>query len=958
MPDFSTPVIYSDTLTRRLYANDASMYEELPRGVCFPSSAEELRLLVKKVKTEQISITARAAGTSLAGQTTGNGIIADISRTMDEILWIDPELRQAKVEPGVIRDALNREAAKHGLIFGPDTSTTNRCMIGGMIGNNSAGSFSIKYGSTREHVISIEAVLSDGSFAVFEPLDEEQLQEKLSENTLEGSIYREMVNLLYEYKQKIEDTFPHPDVKRRNTGYALDKLCEMHPITPGGRPFNLCELLCGSEGTLALTVAAVLNLEKIQPYKTLVIPHFQTLDEAMRATVLAVSHNPSAVELIDRTVLDATKGNLEQERNRFFLNDEPACILIIEFDGDSEQEINDKAKKLVLELKSNGFGYAFPHFSDANDMKRVWELRKAGLGLLMGLSDDSKTPSFAEDTAVRVVDLPNYVADFKKLLAKYKTTCVFYAHASVGELHLRPVFDLGKSEDIQKMKSMMEDVALLVKSYRGSLSGEHGDGRNRAPYIELMVGAEMMEVLRKVKNIWDPQHIFNPGKIIDAPPMDTHLRHNPFRKISPMDTVFKWRKEKGFHAALELCNGAGVCRKRAESGGTMCPSYMATFEEKDSTRGRANVFRQLFTEKGTDAFSSEEVKEALKLCLSCKACKSECPANVDMAKMKSEFMQGWNDTHGITFASSFWVNPFPFLKLGALFPAISNAVASSEPGKFVMSHFTGLHSERSLPAFAKQSFYKQLNQLKNSGTKDGPEVVMLVDPFTDLHQPHVAVAAWKVLDTLGCVLHNPIIADTGRTKISGGQPALARKNLNALIPVLSSYAKRGVFIIGIEPSELLTLRDEYKDLCTDEQLQSVSLIASKALLIEEFIATFSEKFSPLLEKTGKGKTVYVHGHCYVKALTGMTFLKKALEISGYNPIIMDTGCCGMAGSFGYRDETYELSIKIGNQRLFPQVNKIQLDALLCTHGFSCHHQIKDGTGKYSYHPAELFSGLE
>lgn len=950
-------IIHSDLLTRRLYANDASMYEELPCGVCFPDTKETLAQLVLKAGFEKTSITARAAGTSLAGQTTGSGIIADISKKMDHILWIDPDIRKARVEPGVIRDTLNREAAKYGLHFGPDTSTTNRCMIGGMIGNNSAGSFSIKYGSTREHVVSIEAVLSDGSLAVFEPLSEDELVEKMSLNSLEGTIYREMLYLLQENKDQIREAFPHPEVKRRNTGYALDKLCEMHPITPGGRPFNLSELLCGSEGTLALTVAAELNLEKIQPQKTLLIPHFHSLEDAMKATVLAVEHHPSAVELLDKTVLDATKGNLEQERNRFFLQDEPNYLLIIEFDGEDATHTLSKAQKLSIELSEAGLAYAFPIISDTNEMKQVWELRKAGLGLLMGLSNDAKTPSFAEDTAVRVVDLPNYIVDFKKLLKKYNTNCVFYAHASVGELHLRPVFDLGKPEDIQRMKAMMEDVALLVKSYRGSLSGEHGDGRNRAPYIELMVGSEIMNLLRRVKAIWDPQHIFNPGKIIDAPPMDTNLRHNPEKQIPKMDTVFRWRREKGFHAALELCNGAGVCQKRAKSGGTMCPSYMATLEEIDSTRGRANIFRQLFTEKGPEAFASEEVNEALQLCLSCKACKSECPANVDMAKMKAEFMQGWNDKHGMSFASSFWVNPFPFLKWGALFPSLSNAIASSAPGKFIISHFIDLHPERSLPAFAKTPFSKEVKKLKSEGTRNGPEVVMLVDPFTNVHQPHVAVATWKLLDRLGCRIHAPIIADTGRTKISGGQPKLARKNLNDLLPTLYAYVKRGVYIIGIEPSELLTLRDEYKDLCTDEQVAMVSLVEEKALLIEEFIKIFAVAFTPKLAHLGKGRKVYVHGHCYVKALTGMSALKDALEIAGYEPLLMDTGCCGMAGSFGYKRETFNLSQKIGQQRLYPQITALGKKALICTHGFSCHHQIMDGTGNYSYHPAELLVGL-
>lgn len=949
----TVPEIFTDALTCRLYANDASMYEEIPAGVCFPRDAEELAELVRYARGQKVSITARAAGTSLAGQTTGAGIIADTSRFMDRILEINAENKSAIVGPGVIRDALNREAGKHGLFFGPDTSTTNRCMIGGMIGNNSAGSYSIKYVSTREHVLAINAVLSDGSMALFEPLSEDGLAQKMRLPGLEGDIYRKLIPLLKKNKEAILEAYPHPDVKRRNTGYALDMLCGMVPIEPGGRPFNLAELLCGSEGTLALTASAEVRLVPVEPYKVLLIPHFHTLDDAMRATVEAVGHGPSAVELIDDNVLEATKRNIEQERNRFFLDGTPKCLLIIEFDGKDTGTLLEKAASLKASLEAKGLGYAMPIIEKPDDVKRVWELRKAGLGLLMGLSDDAKTPSFAEDTAVRVEDLPAYVADFGKLLDKYRTSCVFYAHASVGELHLRPVFDLHKKGDIERMKSMMEDVARLVKSYRGSLSGEHGDGRNRSPYIRMVIGDEMVELLRQVKEIFDPEYVLNPGKIVNPLPMDSNLRHNPNIIADDFDSVFSWRKENGFQSAIELCNGAGVCRKRAESGGTMCPSYMATLDEKDSTRGRANVFRQLFAEKGADVFESGEIHEALKLCLSCKACKSECPASVDMARMKSEFMQGWYDRNGIGFRERFWADPFPLLKIGATFPSLSNAIARSSIGRFIIAQLTGIHSDRKLPEFAKVSFSKWASGRETNPDNIGREVLLLIDPFTDLHLPAPAIAAWKLLDKLGFKLLKPVFMSSGRTLISGGQPKKAKKTVTNLIAKLRPFVERGAVIVGLEPSELLTLRDECPDLCGNHELGDAREIAANAFLLEEFVERYVDAIE--IPINIKKEPVYVHGHCYSKALIGMKPLENALRKFGYEPHLMDTGCCGMAGSFGYRKETHAVSMKIGGQRLFPLIASLPGGTKTCTHGFSCHHQILDGTGVETHHPAELMA---
>ncbi len=943
--------IYSDSLTRRLYANDASMYEELPNGVCFPGNTADLQDLVHTAKAQGQSITARAAGTSLAGQTTGGGIIADVSRFMDAIIEINPNSRKAIVQPGVIRDQLNREAAKHGLYFGPDTSTTNRCMLGGMIGNNSAGSYSIKYGSTREHILEIEAVLSDANKVTFGPLTPEELEEKKSLQNLEGEIYRGMVTLLEENRELITERFPHPDVKRRNSGYALDKLLEMHPFTPNGRPFNLAELLCGSEGTLALTASATVNLVPLHTKKALVIPHFKTLKEAMEATVKAVTYEPAAVELLDKNVLDATKLNIEQKANRFFLKGDPEFILIIEFEGSSAEEMLNKAELLVQVFTAAGMGYAHPVLHANDEMKRVWDLRKAGLGLLMGLGDDAKTPSFAEDTAVRVEDLPAYTADFEKLLQKYNTKCVFYAHASVGELHLRPVFNLAKSDDISRMKEMMTEVTDLVKSYRGSLSGEHGDGRNRSPFLEQFFGSEIITLFRKVKSIWDPEGIFNPGKIVNPLPMDEGLRVNPDKPIAPVETVFKWRDAGGFHKALELCNGAGVCRKRADSGGTMCPSYMATLDEKDSTRGRANIFRQVFTE-GTDSFSSSDIHEALKLCLSCKACKSECPANVDMARMKAEFMQGWHEEKGIKPADRFWMNPLPLLKLGSITPVISNAVASSGIVKSVMASVIGLHPERALPKFAKNSFHSWLKQHEHIFREDG-DVILWVDEFTNLHHPEHAIAAVKVLEKLGYRQVKPIIKNSGRTFISGGMPKKALASLRELYQLLKPYQENGVKIVGLEPSEVLTIRDEFPDLCTDDDRNNVLYLAENTFLFEEFIAQVHPQKWTELNLENHNTKVLLHVHCYVKALTQTKDFVRCLELCGYDVEVLDSGCCGMAGSFGYKKDTYEVSMKIANQRLLPAVNKADELTIICTHGFSCKHQIQDGSGRKVNHPAEL-----
>lgn len=962
----SLPEIFTDLQTRHLYANDASMYEEVPAGVAFPKNLNDIRAIVKQAASESLSITARSAGTSLAGQTTGNGIVMDTSRHMNQIIGINSGQKFASVQPGVIRDTLNRKAAHYLLEFGPDTATTSRCMLGGMIGNNSCGLFSIKHKTTREHVQEIEAVLSDGSVAVFKLLSNDELGQKKQLSSLEGNIYRGIMDLVERNREQILAAYPHPEIIRRNTGYALDRLCEMQPFNKNGRLFNMAELLCGSEGTLAMTASAKVRLVDSAPRRIILAPHFNTINAAMEATVEAVKLKPAAVELVDDIILEATKDNIEQRKNRFFLRGDPKCILIIQFEGDDQDEITSQAQTLKKELIKKGLTDTVPVIDEEEKMNRAWELRKAGLGLLMGLGQDEPTASFCEDTAVRVEDLPAYIRDFQKLLKKFDTHCVFYGHASVGELHLRPVIDIRTKEGIEKLKRFGSEVAELMKKYNGSLSGEHGDGRVRAPYIEQVMGNEMVQLLRKVKDIWDPNDIFNPGKIVRPEPLDQDLRVSAASGKSK--THFKWRKEGGFEGALGLCNGAGVCRKLAESGGTMCPSYMATKEEKDTTRGRANLFRQLFAGKGPDAFTSEELRDALGLCISCKGCKSECPANVDMARMKAEFMQGWHDKNGISLSERFFGQSARFYPLASHFSKITNWIVSKPVSKEIAYQLFNISPERDLPLFADEPFSGWFSNRKNfirptsnsssprlrrAGADAGRRVALFIDIFTNYHEPEIGQAAVRFFERMGYEVIVPDFFELGRTQISKGMLKHAKETLNKTLPKLSVLTKQDIPIVGLEPSEILTLRDEYPDLCEDEQLLSAQRVAKNSYTFAEFAAKALADEEPVQPITKQ--QVYIHEHCHTKSIGDSGASTIALQKAGYNVRQLKTGCCGMAGSFGYEADHYDVSMDIGRLTLFPSINELPEDTLICASGFSCRHQITHGTGRKAWHVAELVS---
>ncbi|MFW6058406.1 MAG: FAD-binding and (Fe-S)-binding domain-containing protein, partial [Persicimonas sp.] len=671
LDDLTTGEPKSDRLHRMLYAQDASVYEEEPLGVVFPRSRKEVERIVEFADTARVPLIPRGGGTSLAGQCVGEGLVVDLGRHMNRILEVNAEERWVRVEPGVILDDLNRHLADYDLFFGPDTSTSNRCMIGGMIGNNSCGSHSIYYGTTRDHVLEVGVVLADGSFEVLGPKERDEWIEREGRGDLLGRAMHTLREVVESNAELIDEHYPRPDVVRRNTGYALDIVSNTQLGGQEGAA-SLASLICGSEGTLGLVTEAKLNLVDRPCENILVCAHFERLREALEATIDAVEHEPAAVELMDRPILELTKGNREQRKNRFFVEGDPEAILVVEFYGDDADEVEHKARRLIEEFKKRGRGYAHPIVRPPDD-GRVWALRKAGLGLLMGLKGDTKPVTVVEDTAVAVDALPDYIDDFADIMDAHGTRCVYYAHASVGELHLRPELNLKDAADAERFKAIAAEVVDLVKHYGGSLSGEHGDGRLRSPLLEQFYGADIMALHRRVKEAFDPHGIFNPRKIVDPEPIDVDWRYGPDKPTPDVgQTVLDWSDDGGLVRAVEKCNGAGVCRKRAEAGGTMCPSYMATLDEKDSTRGRANVFRQaLYSPDPRRAFRNEELREALDLCLSCKACKTECPANVDMARMKAEFTQQYHDKKGTPLSALLFGHYRKLSRLGSILPALT-----------------------------------------------------------------------------------------------------------------------------------------------------------------------------------------------------------------------------------------------------------------------------------------------
>ncbi|MDW7693606.1 FAD-linked oxidase C-terminal domain-containing protein [Flammeovirgaceae bacterium SG7u.111] len=958
---FEGELHYSDTM-KVLYATDASAYRELPLAVAFPKHTADIKTLIDFANTENISLIPRTAGTSLAGQVVGSGIVVDVSRTFTKILEVNKEESWVRLQPGVVRDELNRAIASQGLFFGPETSTANRAMVGGMVGNNSCGSNSVVYGSTREHLLEVEAILSDGSEVTFKALTNEEFEKKCAGKNivspLEQAIYKELQEILSDTsnQQEIRDGFPKPSIPRRNTGYAIDLLLETAPFTAGKEPFNFCKLIAGSEGTLAFITEIKIHVDKTPPaYKTLVCAHFETVDESLHANLVALKHNPSACELMDHYVLECTKTNIEHRQNRFFVNGDPGAILVVEISRDTPKAMDESVNALIADLKKEGYGYDYPLVTGA-DVKKVWGLRKAGLGLLSNLPGDAKPAPVIEDTAVDVEDLPAFIADFNKILKKNDLYCVHYAHAGSGELHLRPIIDLKTQEGHRLFRLIAEEIAKLVKKYRGSLSGEHGDGRLRGEFIQYMVGDKNYKLIERVKEVWDPKGIFNPGKIVGTPPMDTSLRYDAGQKTPNFKTYFDFSNTQGYLRAAEMCNGSGDCRKSELTGGTMCPSYMATRNEKDTTRARANVLREFLTRPTeSNPFAHEEVKEVLDLCLSCKGCKSECPSNVDMARLKAEFYQHHYEQKGVPFRSKMIANVVKANNLASIAPGIYNFLIKNSLTGSLIKQVNGFAQERPIPQLhsttLKKWAKKNIKPLKGANGK----VLLFCDEFTNFNDTPIGIKAVQLLEKLNYAVEIPNHIESGRASLSKGLVKNAKEIATKNVKLLAGKVTPESPLVGIEPSAILTFRDEYPDLVPAELKEAAKEIAANTYLIDEFIANEADKKKiDASYFTTEKQLVKVHGHCHQKALSSLTFTKKMLTLpANYEVHMIPSGCCGMAGSFGYEKEHYEVSMKVGELVLFPTVRKQPDNVIIAAPGTSCRHQIKDGTGRKAIHTLEV-----
>ena len=944
-----------DSLHRHVYATDASVYRMLPLAVAYPRSEEDLRQLIAFANTHGTSLIPRTAGTSLAGQCVGKGIVVDLSRHFTGILGLDLEKKQVRVQPGVIRDELNQFLAPHGLFFGPNTSTSNRCMIGGMVGNNSSGTTSIKYGVTRDKVVSLRVLLSDGSAAVFSPLDGKGLEEKILGKDLESSIYNSIYKELSNKKiaKYIVEEFPRPEIHRRNTGYAVDSLLETEVFGRGTEPLNLSKLLCGSEGTLALTTEITLQLDSLPPPEAaMIVSQYHTLEDSLSDVVPVMRHPLYTCEMMDRVILDCTKNNLEQRENRFFVEGDPAALLMLEVRAHSPEALEKEVSDLLATLGQSGKSYASPVLRGP-EISRAVELRKAGLGLLGNMVGDRKAVACIEDTAVALPDLKAFIREFTGIMKHHGQEAVYYAHAGAGELHLRPILNLKQKEDVRLFRQITTEVAHLTKKYRGSLSGEHGDGIVRAEFIPLMIGQENYELLRRIKASFDPNNIFNPGKIVDALPMDQGLRYVPERKEPEIKTLLDFSDSQGILRAAEKCNGSGDCRKTHAMPGAMCPSYQGTLEEKDTTRARANALRELLTQDSPgNPFDHTELKEVFELCLSCKACARECPSNVDVATLKAEFSHQYQEANGYSLRSRLFAHNTGINHLQSRVAPLSNLLTQKGWGASLLKRLFGIAGARSLPAVARVDFDGHLRKARARATESRGPVALYIDEFTRYLDTEVGRDAIDLLVGLGYRVQL-FYGESGRAFISRGFLKHARELALRNFPPLLQLARSGIPLLGLEPSALLTFRDEYRrfGLPSDEG----EAIGANAFLIEEFLAAEIQAGRIRPDQFSREpRTIKIHAHCHQKALSNQKVTFDVLNFpERYTATVIPSGCCGMAGSFGYEKEHYALSMKIGGLKLFPAVEKSGPDVVLAANGTSCRHQIYDGTGRTARHPVSI-----
>ncbi|MCC9018965.1 FAD-binding and (Fe-S)-binding domain-containing protein [Flavobacterium lipolyticum] len=942
-----------DDLHKTLYSTDASVYRIKPNAVAIPKTIGDIAKLIKFAGQHQLSITPRTAGTSLAGQAVGDGLVVDVSKHFTKIISYNAEKKTVTVQPGVIRDELNLFLKPHGVFFAPITSTSNRAMIGGMVGNNSSGTTSIRYGVTRDKIAELKALLSDGSEVIFKELTSAEFIEKTKGDTLENKIYKTIYDELsvVATQEEIIKEFPKPEIHRRNTGYAVDILLKSDLFGGTEPTINLGKLLCGSEGTLAFTTEVTLKVDDLPPpHSIMVVGHYHTIQESLESVVVAMKHHLYTAEMIDDTILDCTKTNREHIKNRFFLVGEPKAIMLFEVASHTLEDAEKQADALIADLEKNNFGYAQVKIY-GNDIDKANELRKAGLGLLGSIVGDNKAADSIEDTAVELSDLPAYIAEFSAMMKRHGQEAIYYAHAGAGELHLRPVLNLKKTSDLKLFRTIATDVAVLVKKYRGSLSGEHGDGIVRGEFIPYMIGESNYELLKRIKLAFDPNSALNIGKIVNALKMDENHRVVSGRVEPDIKTFQDFSDSLGILRATEKCNGSGDCRKLPSAGGAMCPSYRATKNEKETTRARANALREYLTySEKENKFDQKELYEVFELCVSCKACASECPSNVDVATLKAEFLYQYQKANGFSTRNKIFAHNAKLNKMGSLFPSITNFISNQSLVKKSM----GIALERQVPLLAKKTFQKWYeNHKPQQNNFPNGQVYLFNDEFTNYYDVNIGIDAFELLTKLG---YEVLIVDheeSGRTYLSKGFLEEAKKIADTNVTIFKDLVSAKAPLIGIEPSAILTFRDEYLRLATNKE--AAEKVAKNAFTIEEFFKReivdgkiTADSFS------AEKKEIKIHGHCHQKSLSSVEATFAMLNLPMNNVVtIYNSGCCGMAGSFGYEKEHYQVSMQMGEDTLFPKVRATAQEVKIAAAGTSCRHQIYDGTSREAQHPVSI-----
>ncbi len=955
--------LFTDRSHQLMYATDGSAYREIPAAVVVPETIEDIRQTILFARQNGTSIIPRGAGTSLAGQVVGPGIVIDASKHFCDIIELNTEEKWVRVQPGVILNQLNTYLEPHGLFFAPEAATASRCTIGGMLGNNSCGLHSVIYGSTREHVLAVRAILSDGSDTEFKELSQTEFEKKCEEDSLEGRIYQKVNEILInpENRKRIQTSFPDATLPRRNTGYALDVMSEGRPFSEEGQPFNFCKLLAGSEGTLAFATEIKLNLIPLPPKeKGILCAHFKTLEEALQANIIALSHQPGAVELMDGEIVKLTEGNILQRKNRFFIKGEPGAILMIEFARENRDEIRELADRVEADLRDAGLGYHYPLVFGKEDISRVWTVRKSALGLLSNLPGDAKPVSVIEDTSVHPSVLPDYIADIKKILDKFGLSCVFHAHAGSGEIHIRPVLNLKQGKDVALFREVASETARLVKKYNGSLSGEHGDGRLRGEFIPLIIGEKNYQLLKAIKQVWDPDGVFNPGKIVDTPQMNTSLRFVPDKPTKEIDSIFDFTASLGLIRAIEKCNGAGDCKATVDTGNGMCPSYQATLDESMTTRARANLLREFLNgSEKMNPFDYRELYDILDQCLSCKSCKSECPSNVDMARIKAEFLQHYHDANPAGLRNLLIAQTTLLFRIGSLFPAVYNAINNNRITGGLIRKMSGFVSERELPKLYKTTLSrwarKNLSSLNRSIDQPVKRVYLFNDEFSNFNDVEIGIKTIRLLTALNYEVILTDFMESGRALISKGFLRKARKIANRNITQLQNKVSKSSPLLGLDPSTILGFRDEFPDLVEASLRKPAEAMAECSFMVDEFLAAEMVSGHILVESfTTEKRHVRFHGHCHQKSLASTGCTGDILSFpENYTADEIDSGCCGMAGSFGFEKEHYELSLKIGELKLLPAVRQSAPEVLISATGASCRQQIRDNTDREALHPVEI-----